>query len=287
MLRIRRQDDGVRVGGLDLGDVRQELQLAGLEELRADDLSARALDRFRIRAHHGAAPVVVDYQEREAFALDRRRQLAAEGCAHHRRGGDGAEEVGIVLLGKLRGGRDARHVRDLVLARHFHHRGGGRAAERPEQRDHLVARHELFRRVHRLRRVAGAVLDDQLDLPAEHAALGVHVVDQHPHRAGVDGTVVGHRTGKRLHHADLHGFLGGGGLSEGECNCSDAEFQLHGVSLEVFEIKRSRINASSGRTPACAAAMRARPPGAALRAAPAVLRSARRAARPRRPRCRI
>ena len=69
----------------------------------------------------------------------------------------------------------------------------------PGDEDDAVAR-QLARQRHRLIGVAEVVADDQLDLLAEHAALGVEILDRHLGAALIPlagpGVDAGHRAGR-------------------------------------------------------------------------------------------
>ena len=70
-------------------------------------------------------------------------------------------------------------VQDVLLVRHLGHRERQRRVDVAEQEVDLVALDQLARLLHRGAGVAaGRVLDQQLDLAAEDAALGVDLLDR-------------------------------------------------------------------------------------------------------------
>jgi hypothetical protein len=69
---------------------------------------------------------------------------------------------------------------------------------------------------HRLVRVGLGVPGQELDLPAEHAALGVDLVDVHLGALGGGLAEERGRPGERHGHADLDRFLGFGRHGQGQ-----------------------------------------------------------------------
>ena len=195
---IAAEIDQIDAGVLHLGDQRGEVLVA-----RGDRLVHGLLDAARVQ-------LLLELVG-EALAVGRLvvddRDLAADVVVDHVVAGEGAllvvatahpEDVFEALLGQLRIGRGRRDLQDafLVVDRGRGDRGAG--AEMPGHEhdpvvDHLVGDRD------RLLRIAGIVADLERQLLAEHAALGVEVLDRHLgaalHLIAEDRILSRHRSG--------------------------------------------------------------------------------------------
>jgi hypothetical protein len=138
--------------------------------------------------------------------------------------------------------RPHAHERHLALVRERHDRDRDRRVEAAEQAGDLLALHQFARRDRAFRRVAFIVAHQQLDLLAEHAALGVDLVDRdgepaHDRLAGL-GRLAGHRGDQ----AELQGVLrqrrdgedgDGGGEQQAAGEVEEGDGDGHGATSRV------------------------------------------------------
>jgi len=101
-------------------------------------------------------------------------------------------------------------VQNLLLGGHLSHRLGDTRVHVADDEADLVAVDQLAGLLHPGTDVIRRVFDQELDLAAQHAALGIDVVDRKPR---ADHFVLRDRriyAGQRIDHADLYrGFAAG------------------------------------------------------------------------------
>jgi hypothetical protein len=208
---LDRRGDEQRVAArrLDLGKLCREVGGLGIHRLRHADLHARLFGGCRELLRGAEAEVVVGGEEvglLDVHLLEQR----GEGLRFHLRRRADAEDIGIARGGDLAGRRGLDQHRHLVLFQLRHDGERQRRAPGTEHHRHLLARDELFGGGNGFRRVGLVVLDDELELLAEHAA---RLVDLLLGDLGALSHVVAGRSegaGERLRDADLDGVLCGG-----------------------------------------------------------------------------
>ena len=133
------------------------------------------------RARHVLAESVVWTDRSDAFDVRPLRHDLGCSAAFDRRVAGRAENVGVqvFLRDELVGLHDRHHEDDLVLLRDRRDRRTFGRGERAEQEIHVLAQDQVARDAHRLVGIAFGVADDELDFAAEHAALGVDLLDEH------------------------------------------------------------------------------------------------------------
>jgi hypothetical protein len=126
----------------------------------------------------------------------------------------------------------------------------------PEKRHDFVALDQLLGGVHGIGRLAAAVLDDRLDLFAEHAAFGVAFLDRELRAGDIGAAVIGDRAGQRLDHADLDRLLRRRlAREQGECKtcCDD---RLHFIFPSPLGVRCLQDRSVIAACPLFAATMR-------------------------------
>src|SRR5215211_1033834 len=96
---------------------------------------------------------------------------------------------------------------DLRLLEHRDHRERGAGDRAADHGDYLVVLDEARREGAGLVGVGAVVIDDELELLAVDAALGVHLLDIHLDRLLLGLAEEGRRAGDGKHGADLEGVL--------------------------------------------------------------------------------
>ena len=190
---------------------------------RADLLRALVLDEL---GQGGAHLVVVGRRERVLQAMERLVHLARRG--------------------------DREEVDHVLLELHRHRRQVLRRADVPGHDEDLVLVDQLLRRQHRLLRVVGGVLDQELELAAVDAALLVDLVDAQHHAEPHLLAEAGDRPREVLDRADhdlvladallLGGDRAGGGEAEGGGQCREPCLG-HRISLVIV---RREVAAAAG-----------------------------------------
>ena len=136
--------------------------------------------------------------------------------------GAGVEHVLRQLLALVLHRVEEQPVQLLEDGQHRLARDRGPAAE--HGRDLLLGE-QLARLLGEERPVRGRIDDDRLDLAAEHASLGVDLIDGHQRDVLQDRLGDGHRAGQRMQDADLDGV---GGLGQAR-DAEDADGQADGA----------------------------------------------------------
>ncbi|MPM77542.1 hypothetical protein SDC9_124548 [bioreactor metagenome] len=154
----------------------------------------------------GARVHIVGAQQHEAFGA---AAFLAHQVFHGRDGllvgrGTGVEHV----LGKLLAFVLNRvEQQAVVLLEHRQHRLARHAGPAAKGDGHLVLREQLLGFFGKQRPVGGRVHHHWLKLLAQHAALGVDVIDRHEHRVLEHGLRDRHCAREAVEHADLDGVL--------------------------------------------------------------------------------
>ena len=162
---------------LDRGHLRGQRGGAGLVGLLGDDGAGRQLVLDALQA--ALAEVVVLVEHADLGVGEVLLEVLAEDLALDRVVGLPAERLGLggaVVPARAAGGHE--HVGHLGGVEVTDDLGVRRRAETLEDAEHLVLQHELVHHVDGVGGVVGVVLDDQVDLAPEHAAVGVDVVEE-------------------------------------------------------------------------------------------------------------
>ena len=189
--------------------------LAELRPLLIDDLDVgpRFLDEVD-EGGDGVAAVGIVGRDRgdPLHVLPLRHDRGAGAAVDVGVGGD-AEDVGVEVgrRGELDGLRRRRDEDDLVLLGDGRHRRRLRRGQRAGQEVDIVLDDQLAREPHRLVGAGLAVARQQLELAAEHAALGVDLLDRHFGALDDRHAVDRGGAGQRHRKADLDRVLGGRG----------------------------------------------------------------------------
>ena len=147
-------------------------------------------------------------RDEEPFLAEALHQLAGDGGGVHRRGVAGAERVPLAILAGDRVGVPARDdVEHLLVAGHAHDRVGDAGVHVAHDDVDVVALDQLVGLLHAGTGIVGAVLDEELDGPAENAALLVHLLDRPLGALDLADRQGGQAAGDRIDEADLHGRL--------------------------------------------------------------------------------
>ena len=147
--------------------------------------------------------VVVLVEDADLLAGEVLLEVLAEDLALDRVVGLPPERVRLgraVVPARAAGGDE--DVGDLGGVEERHDLGVRWRAESLVDAEHVALEHQLVDDVDGVGRVVGVVLDDQVDLPPEYAAVGVHVVEERLRGRG-DLAVPGRRrAGQRLMRAE-------------------------------------------------------------------------------------
>jgi hypothetical protein len=155
----------------------------------------------------GARVDVVGAQQHEALGA---AAVLAHQVFHRGNGllvgrGTGVEHVLAELFAFVLHGVEQQAVE---FFEHRQHRLARHAGPAAEGHGDLVLADQLARLLGEQRPVGRRVDDHRLELLAQHAALGVDLVDGHQHRVLEHGLRDGHGARQRVQHADLDGVLG-------------------------------------------------------------------------------
>ncbi len=234
-------------------DERRVVRLAELRPLLVDDRHAR-LDLLQVLDEglgHVLAIGVVGADRGDLGQRPLGHDLRGAAPFHGGVRGD-AEDVGVELVGggelvRLRDGRDED---DLVLLGDDRDRGALRRGERAHEEVDVLLQDQLAGDAHRLVGIALGVAREQLDLAAEHAALGVQLV--HVHLGALERGLAEERarSGEDHGEADLDRLLGLGGerRRQGQSEQHGQKAQQHGVPPLALATRNGRRR--SGR-PSC------------------------------------
>ena len=171
------EEEHVGVGLVDGAEPRAEVLGVERRPRDADHVAAQLLEGrlelAAVRLPHG----VVGVEDVDALAhlVD---DVLREPVGLHPRVGLVGEVVLVELGGPHElGARDRVPVDDLVLLGHVHHRQRGAAGHGPDEELDVVLEDQLLGLAHGGGGLGLVVLRDDLDLVAEHAALGVQLLD--------------------------------------------------------------------------------------------------------------
>ncbi len=137
------------------------------------------LDQFLERRRGRLAVFEVRIDQRPALLFRRDRARHQHRRLHVGRGAQAERVFVAVGPGDLVGERLGGEEEHLLLAGEVGHGETDVRQERAGERDHALARHQLFRRADRLARIGAVVARDDLELLAVDAAFGVDLLDRH------------------------------------------------------------------------------------------------------------
>ena len=199
---MRAQHDQVAVGVAKFGDGAVEVGIGRLVAGGAAQLQAHRL-HLRLRAgQHVAAVVGVLIHHADRLHALRRGEMLHPGAHLIVVRGELAELQPVErLVHRARAG-GGEHVRHVLLDHRRHDGVVHRRAAVSHGEEDVVAVQQLVHRLHRLGDGVFHVLDDEADLAAVHAALGIRLIERHAHAVRVVDALHGGDAGQVGHAAD-------------------------------------------------------------------------------------